>query len=899
MSRPLRETAQEAVVLATTRRADREDALTVVRTGRDLVVNVADETLARLPSAAPGTHNSRCRVPPPTRRRSVETRGRTRRSNARGRHTDACRQRPLLSEADLRTASRLQVRVTTSPHTPRTTTRQKIATSIAMISGLLALILASGIGQGSIGAGIRHTWVRLTRPQASRTSSSSVRSSPGGSLLLRTSTTGGRSHARAHSQRPTSSPTTTNRSESASRSATGSNGFSIGLADDVSPRASPHSHTGRLGCDMDRLQVGIFGSLARRSWQREVARPTLGDDVRISGDGHGLGHDAACRAMDCVARRSLDGVLHQVPSAAECRATRAVRSDRSTFALRPSCGIVAVAPLFVVAPSLFRWARSHLPAGVAIVVASGALLLALAFVGSDIELRARSAQTLNAASTTVTDWRDEIVRYDVLVQARDDQISGNAAPLRRAAVALMLLAALAVVLRRRRDRITASDIPGFALCVALLLFIATPSKWPWHFGVLLSLVAVATAVATARICREQELGARTRTALPCLVIGALVLAVGWTWEPRSAWNAVDLRTYEWTLGWESTVSLTTLAMSIPIVILVCAVVAARVRRRSTARELWRVASWSASVLVVPVAAFTAATLLADTAGSPSWTSARANVHALTGERECGLAEDLQVVSSGSVRLLPAMDKGDTQDPDWAPPAPAPGLRWYSLAPTASSRSETPWFRVPTSTSELGFYLSGATQAFEDVALEWGEKHRGSTRVIARDPIDAARVAEMGASLPWRLITLGDLAVDSPRSQLARLAFTRDSPPAVALATTGLASYRTTTLASQLRDPRIRTLALFNVATFFPCVALPRLAGGIAEPPATIITSRDSVSPVRYPLSSPFAGVMDLFDLSRMSLGNSANPPENIVVFSVDPEIPGWRHLPASRTDADS
>ena len=512
MSRPLRETAQEAVVLATTRRADREDALTVVRTGRDLVVNVADETLARLPSAAPGTDNSRCEY------RLQLADGRWRLEGGpdgvmRAGDTPMPVVNGLFSEADLRTASRLQVRVTTSPHTPRTTTRQKIATSIAMISGLLALILASGIGQGSMGAGIRHTWVRLTRA-AGIADVVVVGALLAWWILAPAHIDDGWTIARQ------SSFATTNEFSNYYES------FGVGLPLGYWLEWLQHWFTQTTSA-LVLLRIPTLVALVAtwivcRWGFSEVSRDVPGNArLRTPLWAMTCGFLAMAMAWGMTLRAEPWIALLVAVSMACCiRFLR--RPSAAPLALCAAivplslsghpAGIVAVAPLFVVAPSLFRWARSHLPAGVAIVVASGALLLALAFVGSDIELRARSAQTLNAASTTVTDWRDEIVRYDVLVQARDDQISGNAAPLRQAAVALMLLAALAVVLRRRRDQSLHRISPGSR---SVSRFCSSSPHLASGRGTSASccLVAVATAVATARICREQELGARTRTAL--------------------------------------------------------------------------------------------------------------------------------------------------------------------------------------------------------------------------------------------------------------------------------------------------------------------------------------------------------------------------------------------------
>ena len=72
----------------------------------------------------------------------------------------------------------------------------------------------------------------------------------------------------------------------------------------------------------------------------------------------------------------------------------------------------------------------------------------------------------------------------------------------------MGLAVLAFLLRRRRER-ASLDLASASLGVALRLLIATPSKWPWHFGALVGIAAVAVASETIRLSQ----GRRGRTRL--------------------------------------------------------------------------------------------------------------------------------------------------------------------------------------------------------------------------------------------------------------------------------------------------------------------------------------------------------------------------------------------------
>jgi hypothetical protein len=157
-----------------------------------------------------------------------------------------------------------------------------------------------------------------------------------------------------------------------------------------------------------------------------------------------------------------------------------------SFAAHPA-GIVSLAPLLVVAPRLARWARPRLATAASIVVASVALLGVLAIVGSDAQQRRTDVISLRTYGDEISGWRDELNRYSLLSRPL------YGAPLRREWVALAALAVIAYLLRRRRD---AQEAPlGLAttgLGVSLVLLIATPSKLPWHFGVLIGVAAVAS-----------------------------------------------------------------------------------------------------------------------------------------------------------------------------------------------------------------------------------------------------------------------------------------------------------------------------------------------------------------------------------------------------------------------
>ena len=95
------------------------------------------------------------------------------------------------------------------------------------------------------------------------------------------------------------------------------------------------------------------------------------------------------------------------------------------------------------------------------------------------------------------------------------------------------------------------------------------------------------------------------------------------------------------------------------------------------------------------------------------------------------------------------------------------------------------------------------------------------------------------------------------------------------------------------------MVLPNLRTYFPCVRLPRLSGGIVAVPGSIVITSDAVSPIRYPGSSPFAGLLDLYPLARLPLADSEHPPDDIVAFEVQRDIPGAIVAPPVTTTSRS
>jgi arabinosyltransferase A len=299
-------------------------------------------------------------------------------------------------------------------------------------------------------------------------------------------------------------------------------------------------------------------------------------------------------------------------------------------------GFVTLAPLLLASPRLLRWARSRLAAASAVVASSVAALVLLGFVGSDLEQRRQDVRTFEEYGTSTQTWRDESLRY-----VRMSEIP-YATPVRRAWVALTALAVVAFLLRRRAEN-RLLDLPQAATGLGLVLLVATPSKWPSHFGALLGLAAVAVAVETARLRADAE-GARRWDARPFVVAGLAMLAAAWSWSPRTPWAHLDLRVLDWILGFESRLSLSKLMFALPLVLLIGLAILTALRhgRAGLSAVPWKVATWTALVVSIPPLVFTVAVLTADNLKADGWTLARQNLGTLRGDADCGLAEELGV-----------------------------------------------------------------------------------------------------------------------------------------------------------------------------------------------------------------------------------------------------------------
>jgi hypothetical protein len=546
-------------------------------------------------------------------------------------------------------------------------------------------------------------------------------------------------------------------------------------------------------------------------------------------------------------------------------------------------GLVTLAPLLVASPAVLGWVRRCPGIAATIALACVALVAVLAVLGSDLRHLSNTAASLRAFGVENAGWRDELTRYSLL--SRD--LYG--APLRRLWVVLALLAVFAYLMRARRanERPTL-NLPAAAVGIALLLLIVTPSKLPWHFGVLIGLAAVALAAETERLAAEP----RRWQARPFLFLAAGTVAAAWAWYPRNAWADLDLRTLDWTLGVERHITFAKLAAAVPVLVLVALALWELRRRRARRLETvpWRAATWTVTAVAVPLLVFTTAVLAADAHRTSSWTLTRQNLDTLRGSTGCGLADDSLAPATESMQPLPSLGRIPDTAP-WLPATPANALPTFALAPRASDApARSPWFRAARG-RRTGFFLTGIPSPGESIAVDRGRSRGGRVAPLSSGQVAADLASDARPELGyWRFNGATSLPAAPPGADALRFAVATAAAPAAGIGLTPPVTYDDEAL-TRLLGRSQPALATPNLLTYFPCLRLPPVRRGVAEVPKAIVAFRDSMWPIGAG-TSPFDGVTDLYPLVRLPLSDSADPPDDVVVYIVDTHSPGAALAPA-------
>jgi arabinosyltransferase C len=511
------------------------------------------------------------------------------------------------------------------------------------------------------------------------------------------------------------------------------------------------------------------------------------------------------------------------------------------------------------------------------------MLILLVFIGADIGQRSIDAQVHQSYGITDS-WFDEFRRYALL----SDFAAGTI--VRRGAVALIGLTVLAFLTRRTRGANTALDLPARTLIIGLVLLVAVPSKWPWHFGALLGVAAVAAAIETHRIRTDES---RPRGWRPrwLLAVVALTIAIAWSWGPREPWTLLDATVLSWA---DTPATLIALAVAMPTLAVVAMVLASRLLNRPTADAPWRVSTWAVPLVALPMVVFTLGFLATDAARS-EWSLARQNLASIRGDAGCGLADALQVPRWDSMRPMPVrVSPADRLPPAGSiPPAPVSGLDAYPLRPSRGEHVTTPWFDV-NSGGMLGLFLFGHRNVSDKLTIEWGATRHGRVESVGSDRIAADPTVTAAGVSPWLFLPADALPRRPKAAGLVRAALLSSGDSSSALAVATPVTYRTQALSHALSQSGVTALISPAFRMYMPCAELPRLGDGLAEAPNYVLFTRIWIEPnlpVGYK-TSPFRGVADLHTLDRVSTAGSIVN-DRLLIWRVDTRRPGGTLLEPS------
>lgn len=509
-------------------------------------------------------------------------------------------------------------------------------------------------------------------------------------------------------------------------------------------------------------------------------------------------------------------------------------------------GIVATAPIIASARSIWAWVagqpRSRLVAIGVIGASTAAIGLLLLFIDSDLSHRLGDVSTVTKTDSHPFTWRDELQRYELLSEFL------WATPVRRMFVMAALGTVASWVTDRSRTWSPTRLLPVRALTVGLLLLFVTPSKWPWHFGALTGLMAVALALEVTSWTKERTIRG------PLITLG-VVLGAAWAWSLSEGWGHLDLLTLRWKVG-ASNVMPASLANPLVWVTAIgglAAVIWLMQRRRSSpttiASATTSATQWTIPIALLSVIVFTIGTFASDTRHTPGWTLATQITRDLRGQTNCGLGDYINVPTPGSFNPLPTRTGLDATAADSAAteagfptpggftpnglfdqtPAPLTDVDTYGWLPpditnttgsniTASFRSD--WYQLEPN-SPVGLITLGQLHRSGTIAAQYGNTTGNTITPLSIEPIRIHGV------VGWNHQAL-DPAPDADMIRILGTDATADAGGWLAI--TQPITYRTQTLTETITTQNLTTLTTPELALYFPCAQQPSIAGGVAQAP---------------------------------------------------------------------
>jgi hypothetical protein len=562
-------------------------------------------------------------------------------------------------------------------------------------------------------------------------------------------------------------------------------------------------------------------------------------------------------------------------------------------------GVIAVAPLVVAIPTLWRWARRRGSAGFITLAVLGlvatAVLVLLVMADTDLEKWRQSRDLFATSEVNRLSWRDEIQRYQLLFEP-----GLYSAVVRRASVVFGLVALVLFATRPTRRRDAGFDLPVMSLVVGVLLIALTPSKWPFQFGALGGFAALAIATELRRLGREPA-GSKSRNLRSALVLVVTVAASVIAWRGGADFGPLTVLEAEFGQGGSGFLGLD-LSSPVPWLVLgaaalgACTVSAARRRRLSTRAVAngWLALSgiWAVPVAAGVVLATTLGLFVTDAiARSPGWSLARQNYNELTGQT-CGMADDIGVADPTTGAALepdplPAEAAGSSALPDVtrgtrleftaeASPQPPPGVdvgsRWGSRIAGDQDTGvfSSPWFLTePGATTQridrpgLALFTAGRPgSGGNSIYVQFGRRDRQAMHSLGIE-----RLAAPDSDIRWQ-----PAALKPPRgtSRIRIIAVDANASPGGWLAFSAPRRVRYKPLGAVLARRHVTTLIGPEFRLYFPCATNPPIVNGVTRPP-----DYDFVGPAGpggLGPTSPIAGTFDLYAtqqlLTRTSKGTN-------------------------------
>lgn len=479
-------------------------------------------------------------------------------------------------------------------------------------------------------------------------------------------------------------------------------------------------------------------------------------------------------------------------------------------------GLVAFAPVLASTPSLYRWAKSSVEERpqaklgmAAFVLVTCCVALLLFFLDTDVTRKLWSIQAFSIDTSHSLGVFDELNRYRSL----DLAPYGTAA--RRGFVALLGVAAAAFAITTTVRKRAWTSLPAGSLFIAIGLLTFTPSKWPWHFGSLIGLFAVAFALEL----RMFKKAARPRLQQWIMAAG-LALSATWAWRGSASYNRWDLRVLEWAPGGLAgfPVDLSTGLLWIGVAVVTTAIpfvwstLDSKLKLSSLELLTFAIAL---SLVVVTFGA-----LVTDSIVTDGWTLTKQNLGALASQDECGLGEEIWVPAGGSLAHLeptktePGNALAKETDRSWN------SADWDGSYAN-SSGGDPNWFRLPGSIRTLGLPIMTKHNTGAILVDVWTKR---------TDSPASLREHHFTIEAPRTDLTLYtfDLGNTNPNEVRFRVHSAKgESTPR-----TGLPVSLKTQPLSEASD--LTVLAHPDVRQYFPCVEQPNIEHGMATTPDLVI-----------------------------------------------------------------